>query len=70
MKFGASSLILGGTSLSGGKGKLWVVIIGALMIGVLNTGLTMLNVSAYWQQVIKGVIILIAVISDTQAKKS
>ncbi len=62
-----TTVILGGTSLSGGKGQLWGVIIAALLIGVLNNGLTMVGVSTYWQQVLKGVIILVAVIMDTRA---
>lgn len=65
-----TTVILGGTSLNGGKGKLWGVIIGVIVIGVLNNGLTMLNVSSYWQQVVKGIIILIAVFFDIKAAKS
>lgn len=65
-----TTVILGGTSLSGGKGKLWGVITGVVVIGVLNNGLTMLNVSSYWQQVVKGIIILIAVLLDMKATKS
>ena len=59
-----TTVILGGTSLSGGKGKLWGVITGVVVIGVLNNGLTMLNVSSYYQQFVKGVVILIAVLLD------
>lgn len=65
-----TTVILGGTSLTGGKGKLWGVITGVVVIGVLNNGLTMMNVSAYWQQVVKGVIILIAVFFDMKATKT
>lgn len=65
-----TTVILGGTSLSGGKGKLWGVITGVVVIGVLNNGLTMLNVSSYWQQLVKGIIILIAVFLDIKASKS
>jgi len=65
-----TTVILGGTSLSGGKGKLWGVITGVVVIGVLNNGLTMLNVSSYWQQVVKGVIIAIAVLLDKKASKT
>ncbi len=62
-----TTVILGGTSLTGGKGKLWGVIFGVIVIGVLNNGMTMLNVSSYWQQVVKGIIILIAVLFDIRA---
>lgn len=65
-----TTVILGGTSLSGGKGKFWGVITGVIVIGVLNNGLTMMNVSSYWQKVIKGIIILIAVLFDSRAAKS
>ena len=61
-----TAVVLGGTSMTGGKGKLWGVITGVLLIGILTNGLTMINVSTYWQQVIKGIIILIAVIFDTR----
>ena len=64
-----TTVILGGTSLSGGKGKFWGVITGVIVIGVLNNGLTMMNVSSYWQNVIKGIIILIAVLFDSKVNK-
>ena len=65
-----TTVILGGTSLTGGRGKLWGVVIGVIVIGVLSNGLTMLNVSAYWQQVMKGMIILAAVQFDMKANNS
>lgn len=65
-----TAVILGGTSLSGGKGKLWGVITGVLVIGVLSNGLTMMNVPSYWQEVVKGIIILVAVLFDTKAAKA
>ena len=61
-----TAVVLGGTSMSGGKGKLWGVVLGVLIIGVLTNGLTMINVSSYWQKVIKGIIILAAVIMDNR----
>lgn len=61
-----TAVVLGGTSMTGGKGKLWGVVLGVLIIGLLTNGLTMIGVSSYWQKVIKGIIILIAVIFDTQ----
>jgi ribose transport system permease protein len=65
-----TAVVLGGTSMTGGKGKLWGVIVGVLLIGILTNGLTMISVSTYWQQIIKGVIILLAVIFDTRATKT
>ncbi len=61
-----TAVVLGGTSMSGGKGRLWGVIFGVLIIGFLTNGLTMVGMSSYWQQVIKGIIILAAVILDTK----
>ena len=62
---------IGGTSHSGGIGTIGGTIVGALIIGVLNNGLDLLNVSAYWQQIVKGIIIVGAVILDMRknAKK-
>ena len=57
-----AAVVLGGTSLSGGKGRILGTLIGALIIGVLNNGLNIIGVSAFWQQVVKGVVILIAVL--------
>ena len=59
-----AAVVIGGTSLSGGKGSLWGTVVGALIIGVLNNGLVLLDVSPFWQQVIKGFVILAAVIID------
>lgn len=59
-----AAVVLGGTSLSGGKGRILGTLIGALIIGVLNNGLNIIRVSAFWQQVVKGVVILIAVLLD------
>ena len=59
-----AAVVLGGISLSGGKGRILGTLIGALIIGVLNNGLNIIGVSAFWQQVVKGVVILIAVLID------
>lgn len=64
-----AAVVIGGTSLSGGKGSIMGTIIGALIIGVLNNGLVLLNVSPFWQQVIKGLVILLAVIIDKFSDK-
>ena len=55
---------IGGASLSGGSGSIIGTVVGMLIIGVMTNGLDLLNVSSYYQQVIKGIIILIAVLSD------
>jgi ribose transport system permease protein len=59
-----AAVVIGGTSLSGGKGSIGGTVMGAVIIGVLNNGLVLLNVSPFWQQVVKGAVILIAVIID------
>jgi len=59
-----AAVVIGGTSLSGGKGTVWGTVIGAVIIGILNNGLVLLNVSPFWQQVVKGSVILLAVIID------
>jgi ribose transport system permease protein len=64
-----AAVVIGGTSLNGGKGSVWGTVIGALIIGVLNNGLVLLNVSPFWQQVVKGGVILLAVIIDKMGDK-
>lgn len=59
-----AAVVIGGISLNGGKGSVWGTVIGAVIIGVLNNGLVLLNVSPFWQQVVKGMVILLAVIID------
>jgi erythritol transport system permease protein len=59
-----AAVVLGGTSLSGGRGSIGGTIIGAFVIGVLGDGLVMVGVSSFWQQVIKGLVIILAVIID------
>ena len=63
-----TATILGGTSMSGGKGSVLGTLIGVLIIGVINVGLTLLDVSTFWQQVLMGAIILVAVLLDTKSK--
>jgi ribose/xylose/arabinose/galactoside ABC-type transport system permease subunit len=63
-----AAVVIGGTSLSGGVGSISGTILGALLIGVINNGLDLLNVSSYYQQVIKGVIIVGAVWLDRSRK--
>jgi ribose/xylose/arabinose/galactoside ABC-type transport system permease subunit/ABC-type sugar transport system substrate-binding protein len=57
-----AAVVIGGTALSGGVGTIMGTIVGVLIIGVMNNGLDLLNVSSYWQQIVKGVIIILAVI--------
>jgi ribose transport system permease protein len=64
-----AAVVIGGTSLSGGRGSIWGTVLGCLIIGVLNNGLFLLNVSPFWQQVIKGVVILLAVALDKMNAK-
>ncbi len=59
-----AAVVLGGTSLVGGKGRLSGTLVGALIIGTLTNGLNILNVSSFYQQVVKGVVILLAVLMD------
>ena len=55
---------LGGTSMAGGRGKITGTIAGVLIIAVLNNGMNIMNISSYYQQVVKAVVILVAVLSD------
>ena len=59
-----AAVVLGGTSLDGGRGSIGGTLIGAFVIGVLSDGLVMLGVSSFWQKVIKGAVIVLAVIID------
>ncbi len=59
-----AAVVIGGTSLSGGKGSVWGTVIGAMIIGVLSYGLVLNGVDPSWQLVIKGVVILLAVAID------
>lgn len=56
-----AAAVIGGTSITGGKGWIWGTLIGAYIMGILNNGLNMLDVSAYYQMAIKGLVILLAV---------
>lgn len=59
-----SATIIGGTSLHGGKGRVWGTFLGVLFLGCIANGMTLLNVSEYWQYVVRGAIILGAVLMN------
>lgn len=64
-----AAVVIGGTSLSGGEGSITGTIIGALIIGVLNNGLNLMNVNPFYQSIVKGAVILIAVLLDRRNNK-
>lgn len=64
-----SAVVLGGTSMAGGVGTIGGTIVGAFVIGVINDGMIMIGVSDFWQRVIKGIIIVLAVIIDQYQAK-
>lgn len=59
-----SAVILGGASLAGGKGSIVGALFGALLLGTLSNGMVMLNIHTYWQQIISGVVLVLAVVLD------
>jgi erythritol transport system permease protein len=64
-----AAAVLGGTSLSGGRGTIAGTLVGAFVIGVLGDGLVMLGVSSFWQMVIKGLVIIAAVVLDQMQRR-
>lgn len=64
-----AAVVIGGASLSGGVGSAWGTLIGAFILGVLRNGLNLLNVSAFWQQVVIGAVIALAVMTDTLRRR-
>lgn len=64
-----TAAVVGGTSMSGGRGKIMGTIVGVLLLTVLTNGMTLVGMNTYWQQVLKGVIIVVSVLADTRGKK-
>jgi len=60
--------VLGGTSLAGGRGRIFGTLIGALIIGTLNNGMNLIGISSFYQQIVKGIVIIIAVLLDRRKK--
>lgn len=65
-----AAVILGGTSFTGGIGTIGGTLLGALIIAILNNGLTLLNLSYFWQLVVKGLVIILAVVIDRLRRRS
>ncbi|MEK9137842.1 MAG: ABC transporter permease [Bacteroidota bacterium] len=64
-----AAAVIGGISLTGGRGTVLGAIVGSLLMGILRNGLVLLNVSAYWQQVAIGIVIIVAVVLDRKSKR-
>lgn len=64
-----AAVVLGGTSLAGGRGTITGTLVGAFVIGILADGLVMMGISEFWQMVIKGIVIIVAVIIDQMQSK-
>lgn len=65
-----AAVVLGGTSLAGGKGSLFGTLVGALIIGVLSNAFNLMDVSSYYQMIAKGAVILLAVLADMRGKSA
>ncbi|GAB1483136.1 hypothetical protein MASR2M78_19520 [Treponema sp.] len=59
-----AAVVIGGTSLNGGRGSVWGTLIGSLLIGVINNGMNLLGISPYFQLIVRGLIIILAVLLD------
>ena len=64
-----TAVVLGGVSVSGGEGKLSKVIVGVVFMGVLANGMMMLNINEYWQRVVKGIVLIVAVAVDIRSRE-
>ncbi len=63
-----AAAVIGGTSMAGGEGQIWGTLIGALLMGVVRNGLNQLGISAFWQKVALGVVVLLAVTLDSMRR--
>jgi ribose transport system permease protein len=64
-----AAVIIGGTSLMGGVGRVWGTMVGVIFLGVIINGMTLLNISEYWQHVVRGVLILAAVLINRMQQR-
>ena len=64
-----TAVVVGGTSLAGGSGSIVGTVIGAVIVGIINNVQNLMNINTYWQQIVKGLIILVAVILDLMSKQ-
>ena len=67
--YAVAACVIGGTSLSGGKGTIFGAIIGALIMASLDSGMSILNVDPFFQDIIKGAVLVVAVYLDVAGKK-
>jgi inositol transport system permease protein len=65
-----AAAVIGGTSLSGGVGRIWGTVIGTLILGLMTSGFTFLRIDAYYQEIVKGLIIVAAVVADVHRQKN
>jgi inositol transport system permease protein len=64
-----AATVIGGTSLTGGVGRITGTVIGTVILGVMTSGFTFLRIDAYYQEIVKGVIIIAAVVIDVYRQK-
>ena len=64
-----AAAVIGGTSLMGGRGTVWGALLGALIMASLDNGMSLMNTEAFWQPIIKGGILIIAVALDMMGRK-
>jgi rhamnose transport system permease protein len=65
-----AACVIGGVSLNGGKGSVLGVILGTVTLGILNNALPLINISPFWQDAIKGLVIILAIIINTTSQRS
>lgn len=65
-----TAVVLGGVSVNGGEGKIAKVIVGVVFMGILANGMMMLNINEYWQRVVKGIVLLVAVAIDIKSREA